>query len=596
MPVVGTAGHVDHGKSTLVQALTGRDPDRWAEEKKRGLTIDLGFAWTTLPSGIEAGFVDVPGHERFIKNMLAGIDAITVALFVVAADEGWMPQSEEHLAILDLLGVDHGVVALTRADLVDEDTLEIATLEIDDRLASTSLQGSPIIATAAPEGRGIEALRAAIDTALTATSITDLDRPRLWVDRSFSISGAGTVVTGTLVDGPIGIDESLTLFPAGTAGRVRSIQSHERSLDRVEPGNRAALNLVGLERDAIDRGSMLGREDEWFVTRRFMGTATTVRSLGSPIRERGAFHLHLGSGSWPARIRLLEGETLEGTGAILVEVETPLPVRWGDRFILREVGRKAVVAGGRVLDPAPPRRTRDAAVVLSAISGAATADEAADALLAARGMCSIDELTAQTGGGSPNAALVSRKRAFSVAQVSRLLAAMVESVDGFHDANPLRPGIPKARLAEQVGVPADDLESLLGLTTDLEETGADVRRVGFGADLGGEDQRVWETALAILREAGFSPPRRVELELGLELEHALVRRGSVIEVSNELIYLPDVLHAIVERARELPDGFTVAEFRDALSITRKHAIPLLEWMDADGVTIRDGDGRRIRKD
>jgi len=596
MPVVGTAGHVDHGKSTLVQALTGRDPDRWAEEKKRGLTIDLGFAWTTLPSGTEAGFVDVPGHERFIKNMLAGIDAITVALFVVAADEGWMPQSEEHLAILDLLGIDHGIVALTRADLVDADTLDIATLEIDDRLAATSLQGSPIIATAAPEGRGIEELRAAIDTALAATTITDLDRPRLWVDRSFSISGAGTVVTGTLVDGAIEIDDSLTLFPAGSAGRVRSIQSHERALDRVEPGNRAALNLVGMERDAIDRGSMLGREHEWFLTRRFMGTATTVRSLGSPIRERGAFHLHLGSGSWPARIRLLEAETLEGTGGILIEVDTPLPVRWGDRFILREVGRKAVVAGGRVLDPAPPRKARNAASALGELRAATTAEEAADALLAGRGTYPIDDLAAQTGGGSPNAALVSRKRAFSVAQVSSLLAAMAESVDGFHDANPLRPGIPKARLAEQIGVHADDLEPLLGLTTELEETEAEVRRVGFGADLGDMDQQAWETALAALRKAGFSPPRRVELELGLELEHALIRRGSVVEVSNELIYLSEILDRIVERARELPDGFTVADFRDALGITRKHAIPLLEWMDAHGVTIRDGDGRQIRKD
>ncbi|MCH7585786.1 MAG: selenocysteine-specific translation elongation factor [Acidobacteria bacterium] len=598
MPVVGTAGHVDHGKSTLVQALTGRDPDRWAEEKKRGLTIDLGFAWTTLPSGTEVGFVDVPGHERFIKNMLAGIDAITVALFVVAADEGWMPQSEEHLAILDLLGVDHGIIALTRADLVDEDTLEIVALEIDDRLASTSLQGSPIIATAAPEGRGIEELRTAIDTALAATSIADLNRPRLWVDRSFSISGAGTVVTGTLVDGAIEIDDLLTLFPAGSASRVRSIQSHERSLDRVGPGNRTALNLVGIERDAIDRGSMLGREGEWFLTRRFMGTATTVRSLGSPIRERGAFHLHLGSGSWPARIRLLEAETLKGTGGILIEVDTPLPVRWGDRFILREVGRKAVVAGGVVLDPAPPPKARHAASALSVLRAATTPDEAADAFLTGRGTSPLGDLAAQTGGGIPDAALVSRSRAFSAAQVSRLLAAMAEVVDGFHDANPLRPGIPKARLAEHIGVHADDLESLLGRATELEETGAEIRRVGFGADLGAEDQKIWETALAALRQAGFSPPRRIELALGLELEHSLVRSGSVIEVSSELIYLPDVLDAIIERAGELPEGFTVADFRDALGITRKHAIPLLEWMDTAGVTIRDGDGRRInpRKD
>jgi selenocysteine-specific elongation factor len=259
MPVVGTAGHVDHGKSTLVRALTGRDPDRWTEEKERGLTIDLGFAWTTLPSGIEAGFIDVPGHERFIKNMLAGVDAITVALFVVAADEGWMPQSEEHLSILDLLGVDRGIVALTRADLVDEDTLELVTLEIDDRMASTSLHNSPIIPTAAPEGRGIEELRTALDTALGQSSIVDLGRPRMWVDRSFTISGAGTVVTGTLIDGALAVDDEVTLFPAGSTGRIRSLQSHEQAVDRAEPGNRAALNIVGIERDEVDRGSMLGR-------------------------------------------------------------------------------------------------------------------------------------------------------------------------------------------------------------------------------------------------------------------------------------------------------------------------------------------------
>ncbi len=594
MPVVGTAGHVDHGKSTLVRSLTGRDPDRWAEEKERGLTIDLGFAWTTLPSGTEAGFVDVPGHERFIKNMLAGIDAITVALFVVAADEGWMPQSEEHLSILDLLGVDRGIIALTRADLVDEDTLEIAMLEIDERLASTSLEGSPIIPTAAPDGRGTDELRTAIDAALAASSIPDLGRPRLWVDRSFTIAGAGTVVTGTLVDGAVAIDESLSLFPARSAGRIRSIQSHERSLDRVEPGNRTALNLVGIERDAVDRGSMLGRPDDWVLTRRFTAEASTVRSLSSPIRERGAFHLHLGSGSWPARLRLLEDDTLEGTAGVLIEVDTPLPARWGDRFILREVGRKAVVAGGKVLDPAPPRRARDAVPTLEPLRDAETADGAAGALLTARGMSPLGDLDAQTGGGRPDAEMVSQGRAFSGDRVAELLTRASEVIDGFHESNPLRPGVPRARLAERLGVDADDLEALFERTPDFESIDADIRRSGFGADLGATEQKAWESARASLERAGFGPPRRTELALGLEIEHALVRRGDVVEVSSDLFYLPDVLGAIVERAKRLPDGFTVADFRDELGITRKHAIPLLEWMDATGVTVREGDGRRTR--
>jgi selenocysteine-specific elongation factor len=594
MPVVGTAGHVDHGKSTLVRALTGRDPDRWAEEKERGLTIDLGFAWTTLPSGIEAGFIDVPGHERFIKNMLAGVDAITVALFVVAADEGWMPQSEEHLSILDLLSVDRGIVALTRADLVDEDTLELATLEIDERLASTSLHNSPIIPTAAPEGRGIEELRAAIDAALGQSSIADLGRPRMWVDRSFTISGAGTVVTGTLIDGALAVDDEVTLFPAGSSGRIRSLQSHEQTLDRLEPGSRTALNIVGIERDQVDRGSMLGRKNEWSPTDRFTAEVSTVRSLGVPIRERGAFHLHLGSGSWPARIRLLEGDTLEGTGGMLVEVDTLLPVRWGDRFILREVGRQAVVAGGRVLDPSPPRRVRQIAAGLSSLRTAKTADDAADRLLEIRGASLLGDLESHTGGGHPQPTLVSRGQAFADAHVESLLAAAIVAVDRFHEKNPLRRGIPRAQLAEYLKLHSDDLEALLVESTDLEAVDAEVRRIGFGSDLGEAEQRAWDSATRTLRAAGFGPPKRSELGLGIEIEHALIRTGDLVEVSSDLLYLPETLDLIVVKTGELPAGFTVAAFRDKLEITRKHAIPLLEWMDATGVTIREGDGRRLR--
>ena len=595
MPVVGTAGHVDHGKSTLVQALTGRDPDRWDEEKRRGLTIDLGFAWTTLPSGIAAGFVDVPGHERFIKNMLAGIDAISVALFVVAADEGWMPQSEEHLEVLDLLGIDRGVIALTRADLVDEDTLELAILDVDDRLVGTTLEGSPVIPTAATEGRGIDQIKNALDSALSEWTASDTGRPRLWVDRSFTISGVGTVVTGTLVDGPVAVDDVLALFPGGTTGRVRSVQSHERSLDRVDPGNRAALNIVGIERESVERGAMFGREGDWITTRRFTADLSTVRGLGDPVRERGSFHLHLGSGAWPARLRLLESKTLEHRGAALVEVDAPLPVKVGDRFILREVGRRAIVAGGRVLDPAPPRRARHIIPSLPSLRAARIPDEAAAALLAVRGSALLSDLSAQTGGGSPRASLIANDRAFSHDHVVQLRSRAVAETERYHRDNPLRPGIPKASLAGRLGVTVADLEALVGTSEELETVAADVRVVGFGVDLDEASRSAWEEARTALESGGLGPPRRKELALDDEVIHALIRSGDLVEVSETLLYLPKTLTEIRRRAESLPDGFTVADFRDALGITRKHAVPLLEWLDAEGVTIRDGDSRRVRR-
>lgn len=595
MPVVGTAGHVDHGKSTLVQALTGRDPDRWDEEKRRGLTIDLGFAWTTLPSGVEVGFVDVPGHEKFIKNMLAGVDAIDVAIFAVAADEGWMPQSEEHLAVLDLLGIRHGIVALTRADLVDDDTLELMILEVGERLEGTSLEGAPVVPTAAPERRGIPELVDAIDAALAAATVRDTGRPRMWVDRSFTIGGAGTVITGTLVDGAVSVDDALALFPGSVPARIRSIQSHERTVDEIGPGSRTALNLAGLDRDEVPRGSMLGRAAEWRPTSRFTADVRTVRSLGAPIRQQGSFHLHVGSGSWPVRLRLLEADTLEGSGAVVLDLDNPLPLKVGDRFILREVGRQAVVAGGRILDPSPPARMREAVPIVRALRATSTPDEAATALLEARGVVALDEVSAETGGGAPAGGVVAGGRTFSEHRIGLLMEVATRAVTAFHDENPLRPGMPKASLAERLRVGVDELEVLLSTQAGLESDGATVRASSFGGDLDTSAQMAWDTVRRELVEAGFSPPRRKEIDVERELMHALVRSGRLVEVSDELVYLPETLEEIERRVGEMPDGFTVADFRDGLAITRKYAVPLLEWMDARGITSREGEGRVVRR-
>ncbi|HEY7821199.1 MAG TPA: selenocysteine-specific translation elongation factor, partial [Acidimicrobiia bacterium] len=267
MPLIGTAGHVDHGKSTLIQQITGRDPDRWEEEKKRGLTIDLGFAWTTLPGGVEVSFVDVPGHERYLKNMLAGIEAIDAALLVVAADEGWMPQSEEHLAVLDLLEVRRGVVALSKIDKVEPELVELAHAEILEHLEGSTLEGVPVHPVSGVTGEGVDALLEDL-AGQVGDDVTGDGRPRMWIDRVFTVPGAGTVVTGTLLGDSLAVDDTVEIQPQRIQGRIRSLQSHEKSHDRVEAGRRVALNLAGVDSHEVERGDMVGAPGQWDVSTR----------------------------------------------------------------------------------------------------------------------------------------------------------------------------------------------------------------------------------------------------------------------------------------------------------------------------------------
>ena len=373
MSIVGTAGHVDHGKSTLVAALTGRDPDRWAEEKERGLTIDLGFAWTELEPGLTVGFVDVPGHERFIKNMLAGVGALDVAMFVVAADAGWMPQSEEHLAVLDLLEVRHGVIALTRVDLADEETHLLAELEIAEQVADTVMEDWPVVPVSPVTGTGLGDLVAALAAAVQAAGPSvDAGRPRLWVDRSFTIAGAGAVVTGTMTGGTLTRGQEVTLFPGATPLRIRNLQVHEHDVAAIGPGTRAAVNVTGSGIDAIVRGSMLGDVTQFRATRRALAELRTVRTLEAPLTGRGAYHLHVGSGSWPVDVRTVESVSVAGSGAVLVDLPEAIPLVMGDRYILRESGRRAVVGGGRILDPHPPRKVDTATLPRCARRGRIT--------------------------------------------------------------------------------------------------------------------------------------------------------------------------------------------------------------------------------
>ena len=599
MPVVGTAGHVDHGKSTLVRALTGRDPDRWDEEKRRGLTIDLGFAWTTLADGTEISFVDVPGHERFIKNMLAGSEAIDVALFVVAADEGWMPQSEEHLAVLDLLGVSTGVVAITKADRVDDELMEFVTLEVEEKLAGTSLAGSPSIAVSPVSDQGMEKLRTALATAVAAAGphLIDIGRPRLWVDRSFTITGAGTVVTGTLLDGSLATGDQLEIWPGRLEARVRGLQSHEREHHRVEPHNRVAVNLVGLERAEVTRGAMLGRPDDWQQTNTVLVRIEAARYLDEPLTNRGAYHLHLGSGAWPVRLRLVEGSELEGSGPAILQLSQPLPLKAGDRFILREVGRRAVVGGGRVLDPHPVSRipqVRPTTEILQAVV-AATSDDQATALLEVRGRDLLTRLSADSGGGTPKGAVMAGALALSQKSAAALTADAVKTITTFHRDNPLRPGIPKASLASQLDIDAAVIEVLVEASDRMHDDGATVAIEGFGGKLTTGQESAWEEVRTALRGAGLGVPRIKELAIDRELLHALIRENRVVRVGDELVYLPEQIDEIIQRLERLPDRFTVADFRDAYGFSRKYAVPLLEYLDGRRVTIRDGDYRTVHR-
>jgi selenocysteine-specific elongation factor len=408
--------------------------------------------------------------------------------------------------------------------------------------------------------------------------------------------GAGTVLTGTLVDGSLAVDDVVTVLPDDTPGRIRSIQSHERSVTEVSPGRRAAISVVGIERTDVRRGSMLGRAEQWSTTGRFAASLRAVRDLGTPIKERGSFHLHLGSGSWPVNLRLIDTDTLEGEGLAVVEASEALPIKWGDRFILREVGRQAVVAGGRVLDPHPVAPIRSIAASLTGLATAGSADDAAQRLLEVRGSETGERLAADTGGGAPVEAIRAGTSLFSPTRVSELEERANAHVATFHTANPLRAGIPKASLAEHLGIAVTELEAVLAQSTLVELIGSEARSVGFSVDLGDDDATVWAEARTQLEAHGFSAPSRAELGLTRELEHALVRSGDLVEVSGDFLYLPGTLAAIVDETRTIGSAFTVAQFRDALGITRKHAIPLLEWLDRSGITVRDGDERRLAED
>jgi selenocysteine-specific elongation factor len=574
--VVATAGHVDHGKSTLVLALTGMDPDRFAEEKARGLTIDLGFAWTDLPSGRRLAFVDVPGHVRFIRNMLAGVGAVDACLFVVAATESWKPQSEEHLRILELLGVSHGIIALTKVGLVDPEWLALARMEVEDRVAGTFLAGAEMVEVDPPSGVGMAQLRGALDRLLAATpTATDRNRPRLWVDRSFAAKGSGTVVTGTLAGGSFRVDDELLLLDGrkGSRVRVRALQSHQRPYTEVGPGHRLAVNLSGISHDRVIRGHALVRDGQWAPTRTIDASLEVLGSLGHRVSRRGAYQMYIGSGEHAVRLRVLGGDDIGPGGRGLVRLHLPvsLPLLPGDRYVLRESGRAETVGGGEVLDVAP---------VVPA--SRAQPSRSTDRVISERGWIDVDQLERLTAERRP--ADVGGRWVVAPDVLDSTRSQLLDAVAAGAAAGV---GLDVATLTERQRAVLAELDGIVVVSGRAWPA-------GHAARAAAEEALAGHPWLAGLRAAPWAPPDPHTAGADRQTVRDLVRRGLVIErdggyfAAEAIEQAAQVVAGLLARA---PGGVTVAAVRDALGTSRKHVLPILAELDATGMTRRRGDLR-----
>jgi selenocysteine-specific elongation factor len=588
--VVATAGHVDHGKSTLVRALTGMEPDRWESEQRRGLTLDLGFAWTELPGGETVAFVDVPGHQRFVSTMLAGVGPVPAVLFVVAADEGWMPQSREHLDALTALGTEHGLLVVTRSDLMEP---ELALEEAREHLEGTSLAGIPAVRVSAATGAGLDELRSELSRLVSRLPRPDPDRDvRLWLDRAFTIRGAGTVVTGTLAHGRLRVGDELQLRPGDHRVSVRALHSMDTAITEAVGVARVAVNLRGLDRAVVGRGSALLTPGRWL-------TVTTadvrLRPVHPDSRLPVRLTMHIGSAAVAVRVRPL------GSGDIArLTLRSPLPLRVGDRALLRDPGAHRIVAGLTVLDVLPPALTRrgDAArrgAVVDAMPELADPD----AEIARRGVVRTGELTAM-GSSQPSGPDVLRRGDWLVHRpLARRWAARLADALTEHDAaEPLAPGLSPSAARRVLELPDIDLVELaVGAAQDgalvLHEgrvRRADTLDQGLGAAL----VQAMDVLRAELAESPFQAPeahRLAELGLGAKELSALVNAGELDRVGPGIYLLPGAEQAAVDVLAALEDSeFTLSTARQALGTTRRVAVPLLELLARRGRTTRTADG------
>jgi selenocysteine-specific elongation factor len=618
MRVIGTAGHVDHGKSTLVQALTGTHPDRLKEEREREMTIDLGFAWLTLPGGESIGIVDVPGHLDFIENMLAGIGGIDAALFVIAADEGLMPQTREHLAILDLLKINGGVVALTKIDLVEPEWIDLITADIRAALRGSILQDAPIVPVSARSGVGLPDLLAALDRTLQqATPRIDRGQPRLSIDRVFSMSGFGTVVTGTLIDGSLHVGDEVTILPKNLAARVRGLQTHKAKIDRAVPGSRVAINLSGVEVSDLKRGDLVTTPN-WLsptllIDAQFEHLLTSPR----PITHNMEVKFFHGAAEVPAHIRLLNDQQIFSgkTAWVQFALREPLALIKGDRFIVRLPSPSITLGGGTVIDPQPGRRHRrfrsDVIARLETLAKG-TPDELLLQALEVSGPIAINDLLKRTSLqadaarsvlddliASHRALLLNLTTVIARSTWNSLKNKIAAEVNTYHQTNPLKAGLPREQLKSKLALEAKSFNLIIEHAIQeniIAASGSFVRAPDFQVQFTVPQQRAIDQLLAQFKVAPWNAPslKDSESSVGADVLFTLIDQGKLIKLRDEVLLLAETYQLAVEKIKAhliANQTITVAQVRDLFATSRKYALALMEYLDTQGITKRRGDER-----
>jgi len=627
--VVGTAGHIDHGKTSLVKALTGIDTDRLPEEKARGITIDLGFAFLEEPGGLTIEIVDVPGHERFVKNMLAGVGGIDLAMLVIAADEGVMPQTREHLAICSLLHIKAGLIALTKADLVEPDWLELVREDVAGSVRDTFLAGAPILPVSAKTGQGLGDLRAALRALAEAVPPRGTDQlPRLPIDRVFTVKGFGTVVTGTLTAGALGVDDRVEVYPRKTEAKIRGLQTHSHPVTSARAGQRTAVNLQGLERAAIARGDVVGLPGTLVPSLLVDGTLELLKDAPRPLRSRARVRFHVGTSEIMARALLLDRTELAPgeTSFARFRLEGPLVARPGDRFVVRSYSPVVTIGGGTLLDVDPPRFKRKGPALVAHLTLLQTGNPEAV----------LEEHVRHVGAAGVRLGTLAGRVPFGPAQLRGLLDALqaagrviavdrdwfihpdsfarlrtlvVEALAAFHHASPLKPGMSREELRSRAGG-ADErvfafLLSALGVDGTVKTERDKVRLASHEVRLSPEQQRIIDRLEEDFLRAEAAPPSAEEAlgraGLGGDEEHelfqVLVQAGKLVRVKESLFFHTRALDAIqtklVALLRERKE-IGPADIKDLLGISRKYAIPLLEFFDQRRVTARVGERRILR--
>jgi len=623
MRVIGTAGHVDHGKSTLIAALTGTHPDRLKEEREREMTIDLGFGWLTLPGGEEIGIVDVPGHRDFIENMLSGIGGIDAALLIIAADEGVMPQTREHLSILDLLQIPKGIIVLTKVDLVqDADWLGLVEGDIRAVLKGTALQEAPLVRVSARTGQGLERLLAILETVLQdSPERPDLGRPRLPIDRVFSMAGYGTVVTGTLTDGRLTVGEEVQILPSGMKGRIRGLQTHKKKEASALPGSRTAVNLSGLAVEEISRGEVVVTPGHYLPTRRIDAHFRLLPDVKVPLKHGIEVKLFAGTAETIASLRLLGSETIEPgqAGWVQLELREPLVVVRGDHYILRRPSPSETLGGGVVIDPQPKARHRRFDEAIPKRFESLLAGSPSDLLLQASlalGPAAVKEVVARSrldaGAASEalselvneNALILLESGEPSITDEMLVMAGsswqslatkIQDLLVNYHKQFPLRRGMPREELKSKLQTNPRLFNLAIGKLV-AEDKILPGHEIKFDSHQNASIKQLMGACAA----NPFAPPTVKEMQatVGEDVFTALLELEALVQVSAEVAFRNSDYGSMVEKIRahiEKNGRISVAEARDLFHTSRKYVLPLLEHLDASGITVRDGDFRRLKR-